>query len=38
MPSSGMWRRVSLVRSDVWEEPVATIFRVEIMHDLGTAI
>jgi hypothetical protein len=29
MPSSGMWRRVGLVRTDVSEERVASIFRVE---------
>jgi hypothetical protein len=28
MPSSGIWRRVDLVRTDVSEERVATIFRV----------
>jgi hypothetical protein len=29
MPSSGMWHRVGLVRIDVSEERVASIFRVE---------
>jgi hypothetical protein len=29
MPSSGMWRRVDLVRPDVSEESIASIFRVE---------
>jgi hypothetical protein len=29
MPSSGMWRRVDLVWSDVSEERIASIFRVE---------
>jgi hypothetical protein len=29
MPSSGMWRRVGLVRTDVSEERVASIFKVE---------
>jgi hypothetical protein len=29
MSSSGMWRRVGLVRTDVSEERVASIFNVE---------
>jgi hypothetical protein len=29
MPSSEMWRCVGLVRTDVFEERVASIFRVE---------
>jgi hypothetical protein len=29
MPSSGMWRRVDLVWTDVSEERIASIFRVE---------
>jgi hypothetical protein len=29
MPSSGMWRRVGLVRTDVSKERLASIFRVE---------
>jgi hypothetical protein len=29
MPSSGTWHRVGLVRTDVSEESVAPIFRVE---------
>jgi hypothetical protein len=29
IPYSGMWRRVGLVRTDVSEERVASIFRVE---------
>jgi hypothetical protein len=29
MPSSGMWRRVVLVRTDVSEERTAFIFRIE---------
>jgi hypothetical protein len=29
MPSSGMWRRVGLVRTGVSEERVASIFKVE---------
>jgi hypothetical protein len=28
-PSSGMWRRMGLVRTDVSEECVASIFRAE---------
>jgi ABC-type nitrate/sulfonate/bicarbonate transport system ATPase subunit len=29
MLSSGMWRRVNLVRTDISEERIASIFRVE---------
>jgi hypothetical protein len=29
MPSSGMWRRVDIVLTDVSEERIASIFRVE---------
>jgi hypothetical protein len=29
MPSSGMWRRVDLVLTDVSEERIAYMFRVE---------
>jgi hypothetical protein len=29
MPSSGTWRRVDLVRADVSEERITSIFRVE---------
>jgi hypothetical protein len=29
MPSSGMWRRVGLLSTDVSEERVASIFRVK---------
>jgi hypothetical protein len=36
MPSSGMLRRVALVRSDVSEERSATIIRVTRLGELGT--
>jgi hypothetical protein len=29
MPSSGTWRRIDLVRADVSDEHIASIFRVE---------
>jgi hypothetical protein len=29
MPSSGMWRRVDIVWTDVSDERIASIFRVE---------
>jgi hypothetical protein len=29
MPSSGMWRRVDLVQTDISEERIASIFSVE---------
>jgi hypothetical protein len=29
MPSSGMWRRVDIVLTDVSEERIASIFRLE---------
>jgi hypothetical protein len=32
MPSSGMWRRVDLVKTDVSKERVASIFRVKKIH------
>jgi hypothetical protein len=38
MPSSGMWRRVRLVRTGVSEENVASIFSVERMTELGEAL
>jgi hypothetical protein len=28
MPSSGMWRRVDMVQTDVSEEHIASIFRI----------
>jgi hypothetical protein len=34
MPSSGLWRRVGIVRTDVSEESVASMFRVEIICEL----
>jgi hypothetical protein len=33
MPSSGMWRRVGLVKIDVSEKRVASIFRVEEIYE-----
>jgi hypothetical protein len=36
MPSSGMLRRVALVRTDVYEEPSASINRVTKIGELGT--
>jgi hypothetical protein len=36
MPSSGMLRRVALVRTDVSEEPSASIIRVTRIGALGT--
>jgi hypothetical protein len=38
MPSSGMLRRAVLIRTDVSEEHVASIFRVEIIRELGTTL
>jgi hypothetical protein len=32
MPSSGMWRRVGLVKTDVSKERVASIFRIEKIY------
>jgi hypothetical protein len=34
MPSSGMWRRVGLVRQDVSEECIASIFKVERISEV----
>jgi hypothetical protein len=34
MPSSGVWRRVALVRTDVSEERIATIIMVKGMSEL----
>jgi hypothetical protein len=36
MPSSGMWHRVDLIRTDVWEERIAFIIRVTWIRELGT--
>jgi hypothetical protein len=38
MPSSGMLRRLAFVRTDVSEECIASIFRMEIMGELGTKL
>jgi hypothetical protein len=37
-PSSGMWRRVGLVGTDVSEEHVRSILRVERISELGTKL
>jgi hypothetical protein len=36
MPSSGMLRRVALVRTDVSEERIASIIKVTRIGELGT--
>jgi hypothetical protein len=33
-----MWRRVDILLTDVSEERIASIFRVEAIHELATAI
>jgi hypothetical protein len=38
MPSSGMLRRVALVRTDVSEERITSIIRVTRIGELGTAL
>jgi hypothetical protein len=38
MASSGMLRRVVLVRTDVSEERVFSIFKVKRMNELGTTL
>jgi hypothetical protein len=38
MPSSALWRRVALVRTDVSEERIASIIRVERISELRTAL
>jgi hypothetical protein len=35
MPSSGLWRRVALVRRHVWDEREASIIREKRMTYLG---
>jgi hypothetical protein len=35
MPSSGMLRRVALVRTDISEERIASIFRMTRIGELG---
>jgi hypothetical protein len=37
MPSSGILRRVALVRTDVSEERIGSIFRVTSIDELGTS-
>jgi hypothetical protein len=36
MPSYGIWRRVGFVRTDVSEEPTASIIRVTRIDELRT--
>jgi hypothetical protein len=38
MPSSGMLRRVALVRTDVSEERIASVIRVTKIGELGTSL
>jgi hypothetical protein len=38
MPSSGMFRRVALIRTDVSEELSASIIRVTGIGELGTTL
>jgi hypothetical protein len=38
MPSSGMLRHVALVRTEVSEEPIASIIEVTRIGDLGTTL
>jgi hypothetical protein len=38
MASSGMLRRVVLVRTDISEEHIASIIRVEVIGELGTTL
>jgi hypothetical protein len=38
MPSSGMWLHKALVRSDVPEERITSIIRVEKISKLGTTL
>jgi hypothetical protein len=38
MPFSGLWRRVGHVRTDVSEERIASIFRVETIRERREAL
>jgi hypothetical protein len=38
MPSSGMLRRVALVKTDIWEKRIASIIRVARIGELGTTL
>jgi hypothetical protein len=38
MAFSGIWRRVDVLRTDVSEEHIASIVRVEKISDLGTTL
>jgi hypothetical protein len=38
MPSSGMFRRMALVRTEVWDESTASIMRVARIGELGTTL
>jgi hypothetical protein len=38
MPSSGMWRRVGVLLTDVSEERIASIVRVEAIHERWTSV
>jgi hypothetical protein len=38
MPSSGMLRRVALIRADVSEERIASIIRVKRIGELGITL
>jgi hypothetical protein len=38
IPSCGMWSRVDLIRTDVSEENIASIIRVQRINELGTVV
>jgi hypothetical protein len=38
MPSCGMWLRMCVVRTDVSKELIASVFRLEIIRELGTTL
>jgi hypothetical protein len=38
MPSSRMWHRVALVRTDVSVEPIASVIRVNRISELGATL